>query len=82
MLLTMLKSSDASVFALIQRTFQNASTSSNNSYYHTLKDMKAVQLPTKDPLAVVWLITHLAKLSGYNTTGVWDKNFQRVLKYF
>lgn len=36
-------------------------------------------MPTKDPVAVVWLVTHLAKLSGFNTMGVWDKNHSRVI---
>ena len=40
-----------------------------------------IKLPAdaSDPLSLVWIYAHVAKLSGYNSTGCWDADFSRVI---
>lgn len=77
MLLVFLKTEN-SVFGFVLKQFTSLLETKplgGLSYYC---DTKRLQMPAKDPLALVWLFAHLSRLSGFSQTGMWDRNFSRV----
>lgn len=79
MLVTILAKTESSgtVFSFILKRF-NTLQESGPSPCSTFAETKRLQMPSKDPLALVWLFSNLAKLSGFSLTGQWDMDYTRV----
>lgn len=78
LLTTLAKTEPSGVFLFILKRFQSLQEAPLLTFCPTFLETRKLQLPSKDPLALVWLLVHLAKLSGFSLTGVWDKDYSRV----
>jgi hypothetical protein len=82
MLLVILKNEN-SVFNFVLKQYSNLlENPSPAGFLQNFSDTKRLKMPSKDPLALLWLFTHLSRLGGYSQLGHWDKNFSRVRLYY
>lgn len=69
---------DNSALCFVLKQFSASFDNQNTQILPNFSDTRQTKMPSKDPLALVWLFTHLARLSGFSQTGYWDKNYSRV----
>lgn len=77
MLLVILKSEN-SVFSVVLKQYTSLLETPGQGCVQSFSDTKRLKIPSKDPLAILWLFVHLSRLSGFSQTGNWDRNFSRV----
>ncbi|XP_046635826.1 protein MMS22-like [Daphnia pulicaria] len=82
MLLVILKSEN-SVYNFILKQYTNLlENPSPAGFFQNFSDTKRLKMPSKDPLALAWLFTHLSRLGGFSQIGNWDRNFSRIESNF
>lgn len=77
MLLVILKSEN-SVFSVVLKQYTSLLETPGQGCVQSFSDTKRLKIPSKDPLAILWLFVHLSRLSGFSQTGNWDRNFSRM----
>ena len=81
-MLQMIKTSETTNFCqIVWKVFQNmVDASSKKDQSQDFFQARRCKMPSRDLLAVVWLLTHLSKLGGFDANGFWDGHFSRVMK--
>ena len=77
-MLQMMMKTKSSFHSFILQRYQSMIENTTLTFCQDLKEAKRLQLSSKDPLTLLWICTHISKLSGFNLSGTWDSNFSRV----